>query len=183
MSRLAIPTRDTSRSALSSSRKLSRSSSINRPTELPSNSQVRNLPLPPHPLPSLSVGQEPLASPPSVPTPSTELNPITCELSFQSRVGPVEWLRPYTDQKIEEMGSRGVKNLIVVPISFVSEHIETLEEIDMEYKSHLPTSLLSQHSQDSGFGVRNQTLGACLSVEFKSPVCSPVIIGLSSPTS
>jgi protoheme ferro-lyase len=33
------------------------------------------------------------------------------------------------------MGSRGVKNLIVVPISFVSEHIETLEEIDIEYKS------------------------------------------------
>jgi protoporphyrin/coproporphyrin ferrochelatase len=78
---------------------------------------------------SLSLGQEPVASS------TAELNPITCELSFQSRVGPVEWLRPYTDQKIEEMGSRGVKNLIVVPISFVSEHIETLEEIDIEYKS------------------------------------------------
>lgn len=59
---------------------------------------------------------------------------IKCELSFQSRVGPVEWLRPYTDQKIPEMVSQGAKNLIVVPISFVSEHIETLEEIDIEYQ-------------------------------------------------
>jgi ferrochelatase len=55
-------------------------------------------------------------------------------LSYQSRVGPIEWLRPYTDDKLEELGASGVKNLVVVPISFVSEHIETLEEIDMEYR-------------------------------------------------
>lgn len=64
-----------------------------------------------------------------------DLPTVNCELSFQSRVGPVQWLRPYTDQKIPEMASQGVKNLIVVPISFVSEHIETLEEIDIEYQS------------------------------------------------
>lgn len=55
-------------------------------------------------------------------------------LSYQSRVGPVEWLRPYTDDKLQELGAAGVKNLVVVPISFVSEHIETLEEIDIEYR-------------------------------------------------
>ena len=54
--------------------------------------------------------------------------------SFQSRVGPIEWLRPYTDDVLPELGESGVKNLIVVPISFVSEHIETLEEIDIEYR-------------------------------------------------
>jgi len=52
----------------------------------------------------------------------------------QSRVGPVEWLKPYTDTTIEELGQAGVKDLLAVPISFVSEHIETLEEIDMEYR-------------------------------------------------
>ena len=57
-----------------------------------------------------------------------------CHLSYQSRVGPVEWLRPYTDDKIKLLGKAGVKNLIVVPIAFVSEHIETLEEIDIEYR-------------------------------------------------
>jgi hypothetical protein len=55
-------------------------------------------------------------------------------LSYQSRVGPVKWLSPYTDNKIKELGILGVKNLAVVPISFVSEHIETLEEIDNEYR-------------------------------------------------
>ncbi|KAI5065771.1 hypothetical protein GOP47_0018395 [Adiantum capillus-veneris] len=55
-------------------------------------------------------------------------------LAYQSRVGPVEWLKPYTDDTIRELGRRGVKNLLAVPISFVSEHIETLEEIDVEYR-------------------------------------------------
>ncbi|XP_073004114.1 ferrochelatase-2, chloroplastic [Typha latifolia] len=57
-----------------------------------------------------------------------------CTLAYQSRVGPVEWLRPYTDETIVELGQKGVKSLLAVPISFVSEHIETLEEIDVEYK-------------------------------------------------
>eukprot|EP00568_Trieres_chinensis_P000613 CAMPEP_0183292450 /NCGR_PEP_ID=MMETSP0160_2-20130417/1492_1 /TAXON_ID=2839 ORGANISM="Odontella Sinensis, Strain Grunow 1884" /NCGR_SAMPLE_ID=MMETSP0160_2 /ASSEMBLY_ACC=CAM_ASM_000250 /LENGTH=509 /DNA_ID=CAMNT_0025453397 /DNA_START=86 /DNA_END=1615 /DNA_ORIENTATION=- len=59
---------------------------------------------------------------------------VQVHLSYQSRVGPIEWLRPYTDDVLPELGQKGVKNLVVVPISFVSEHIETLEEIDIEYR-------------------------------------------------
>ncbi|CAN1213472.1 ferrochelatase [Tumidithrix helvetica PCC 7403] len=55
-------------------------------------------------------------------------------LAYQSRVGPVEWLKPYTEQAIGQLAKRGIKNLLVVPISFVSEHIETLQEIDIEYR-------------------------------------------------
>eukprot|EP00193_Tetraselmis_chui_P005160 CAMPEP_0177767952 /NCGR_PEP_ID=MMETSP0491_2-20121128/9438_1 /TAXON_ID=63592 /ORGANISM="Tetraselmis chuii, Strain PLY429" /LENGTH=523 /DNA_ID=CAMNT_0019284679 /DNA_START=281 /DNA_END=1852 /DNA_ORIENTATION=+ len=55
-------------------------------------------------------------------------------LAYQSRVGPVEWLKPYTDDTIRDLGARGCKSLLAVPISFVSEHIETLEEIDCEYR-------------------------------------------------
>jgi protoporphyrin/coproporphyrin ferrochelatase len=55
-------------------------------------------------------------------------------LAYQSRVGPVEWLKPYTDDTIVALGQQGCKSLLAVPISFVSEHIETLEEIDMEYR-------------------------------------------------
>ncbi len=55
-------------------------------------------------------------------------------LAYQSRVGPVEWLQPYTEDALEQLGEDGVKNLAVVPISFVSEHIETLQEIDIEYR-------------------------------------------------
>ncbi len=60
--------------------------------------------------------------------------PNPYKLAYQSRVGPVEWLQPYTDVAIVELAEQGVKELVVVPISFVSEHIETLEEIDMEYR-------------------------------------------------
>lgn len=59
---------------------------------------------------------------------------VEIHLSYQSRVGPIEWLRPYTDDVLPELGESGVRNLVVVPISFVSEHIETLEEIDIEYR-------------------------------------------------
>lgn len=59
-------------------------------------------------------------------------NPHT--LAYQSRVGPVEWLQPYTEDALKELGAQGVKDMVVVPISFVSEHIETLQEIDIEYR-------------------------------------------------
>jgi protoporphyrin/coproporphyrin ferrochelatase len=55
-------------------------------------------------------------------------------LAYQSRVGPVEWLKPYTEEALEELGEKGIKDLLVIPISFVSEHIETLQEIDIEYR-------------------------------------------------
>lgn len=64
----------------------------------------------------------------------TNAPPVSFSLSFQSRVGPIQWLRPYTDDALRSLGRKGVRNLVVVPISFVSEHIETLEEIDMEYR-------------------------------------------------
>jgi len=59
-------------------------------------------------------------------------NPHT--LAYQSRVGPVEWLQPYTEDAIEDLARQGTDTLLVVPISFVSEHIETLQEIDIEYR-------------------------------------------------
>lgn len=55
-------------------------------------------------------------------------------LAYQSKVGPVEWLKPYTEDALQELGANNVKDLLVVPISFVSEHIETLQEIDLEYR-------------------------------------------------
>jgi ferrochelatase len=58
----------------------------------------------------------------------------TYTLAYQSKVGPVEWLKPYTEDALQELGANNVKDLLVVPISFVSEHIETLQEIDLEYR-------------------------------------------------
>jgi len=55
-------------------------------------------------------------------------------ISYQSKVGPVKWLTPSTKEKIEELGISGVKNLLVIPISFVSDHIETIYELDIDYR-------------------------------------------------
>lgn len=52
-------------------------------------------------------------------------------LGYQSRVGPVRWIGPGTDELIDRLGQEGVKHLLIVPLSFVSDHIETLYEIDL----------------------------------------------------
>ncbi|MHB8880111.1 MAG: ferrochelatase [Thermodesulfovibrionales bacterium] len=61
--------------------------------------------------------------------------PIPYDLSYQSKSGPVKWLEPSTDEMLHTLAARGVRNLLVVPISFVSDHIETLFEIDILYKN------------------------------------------------
>lgn len=55
-------------------------------------------------------------------------------LSFQSKIGPVKWLEPFTSDVIEQFGREHMHDVLVVPISFVSEHIETLYELDILYK-------------------------------------------------
>ena len=54
-------------------------------------------------------------------------------LAYQSEVGPVRWLGPSTEQVIRRLGARGEKRVLVVPIAFTSDHIETLSELDREY--------------------------------------------------
>ncbi|CAM3314326.1 ferrochelatase [Asticcacaulis taihuensis] len=62
-------------------------------------------------------------------------NPIEHSICYQSRVGPMKWIGPSTDASIQKAGADG-KSIILVPIAFVSEHIETLVELDIEY-AHL----------------------------------------------
>jgi protoporphyrin/coproporphyrin ferrochelatase len=59
---------------------------------------------------------------------------ISHHLAFQSRAGPVKWLEPSTETKIAELAAAGCKQLLMVPLSFVSDHIETLYEIDIQYR-------------------------------------------------
>ena len=55
-------------------------------------------------------------------------------ICYQSDVGPLQWLKPSTQEILRALGRRGIRRIIVVPVSFVSDHIETLCEIDMEYR-------------------------------------------------
>ena len=55
-------------------------------------------------------------------------------LGYQSRSGPVEWLSPSTPEMMEQLAAEGCRNILMVPISFVSDHVETLYEIDILYR-------------------------------------------------
>jgi len=59
---------------------------------------------------------------------------IAHHLAFQSRAGPVKWLEPSTGDKLKELAGQGHRQVLMVPLSFVSDHIETLHEIDIEYR-------------------------------------------------
>jgi ferrochelatase len=65
------------------------------------------------------------------------------KLCYQSRSGPVEWLSPSPPDMLEQLANEGCKNVLMVPISFVSDHVETLYEIDMLY-----------HEMAQGLGIR-----------------------------
>lgn len=54
-------------------------------------------------------------------------------ISYQSEVGPVPWIGPSTERVVENLGKQGRKNVLIVPVSFTSDHIETLSELDIEY--------------------------------------------------
>ena len=65
------------------------------------------------------------------------------QISYQSRVGPLEWIGPSTEDEIKRAG-QDQKGLVILPLAFVSEHSETLVELDIEYKE-----LAEQHGVET----------------------------------
>lgn len=63
-----------------------------------------------------------------------EITGVKGKLCFQSRSGPVEWLSPSTPEMLAALADRGCRRVLMVPISFVSDHVETLYEIDIQYR-------------------------------------------------
>ncbi len=59
---------------------------------------------------------------------------IPHSISYQSRMGRTEWLKPDTVDEVIRLGREGVQELVVVPVSFVSDHIETLHELDIRLR-------------------------------------------------
>jgi ferrochelatase len=61
-------------------------------------------------------------------------DPARVHLGYQSRVGRAKWLEPSMEELVHRLGSEGVTRVLVVPVSFVSDHSETLYEIDIQYR-------------------------------------------------
>jgi ferrochelatase len=68
------------------------------------------------------------------------LEPRRWTLSFQSRVGTKEWLRPYTDETLKAWGAEGVGSVQVVSPGFSADCLETIEEIGVENRDYFQTA-------------------------------------------
>ncbi|HEX3281528.1 MAG TPA: ferrochelatase [Pyrinomonadaceae bacterium] len=79
-------------------------------------------------------------------------------LAFQSRNGKLPWLQPYLEDEIRRLGNEGVETLVVAPISFVSDHIETLFELDQLY-----ADLARKH------GIKNYHRARCFNGDAEFP--------------
>jgi ferrochelatase len=89
-------------------------------------------------------------------------------LSFQSKVGPVKWLRPSTDETIRRLAGEGVRQALLVPVSFVSEHIETLYELDILYRHVAEEVGLANYRRVPALNTRGDFIAALASLVEKA---------------
>tara|TARA_B100000287_G_scaffold352259_1_gene341649 strand:+ start:393 stop:1427 length:1035 start_codon:yes stop_codon:yes gene_type:complete len=80
-------------------------------------------------------------------------------LSYQSRVGPLKWIGPSTEDIIVENSKLG-KHIVLVPVAFVSEHSETLVELDIEYKELADKNGCKNYSRVSALGTNKNYIKA-----------------------
>ena len=80
-------------------------------------------------------------------------------LSYQSRVGPLKWIGPPTDDVIVENSKSG-KHIVLVPIAFVSEHSETLVELDIEYKKLAEDNGCKNYTRVPALGLNEDFINA-----------------------
>lgn len=85
-------------------------------------------------------------------------------LAYQSEVGPVKWLGPSTKSVIRQLGEQGHRHVLVVPIAFTSDHIETLSELDRE-NGHLARAVgITHYRRSPALNVRPDFLDALADV-------------------
>lgn len=85
-------------------------------------------------------------------------------LAFQSRTGPVRWLTPSTPDALRAIAAEGHHRVVVVPVSFVSDHIETLEELDVQYGDLARTFGIAEYVRTPGLNVRPRFIDALASL-------------------
>lgn len=113
-------------------------------------------------------------------------------LSFQSKVGPVKWLTPATNETIPKLAREGVSQLMLIPVSFVSEHSETLYEMDILYRDVAAGAGIARYRRVPTMNCRPDFVEAlatlveralpCIAAAGSSCVHSPVAAGAGAPS-
>jgi len=93
-------------------------------------------------------------------------------LCFQSRVGPLKWLEPSTTATLERLGREGVKRVLIVPLAFVTEHVETLHEINIEARELAEHAGVVQFRMMPAVGTHPQFI-ACLADLVRTALAAP----------
>ena len=87
-------------------------------------------------------------------------------ISYQSRVGPLKWIGPSTDDEIIKY-SKEKKGIVIVPVAFVSEHSETLVELDIEYKKLAEKNGCSFYKRVPALGIEENFIKGLSELVFK----------------
>ena len=97
-------------------------------------------------------------------------------LCYQSKVGASKWLQPSLRTTVRELGSAGTKNVCVVPISFVSDHVETLGEIDHEARELAEQCGIERFAMSAGLNVSRTFIASLAGLVMQAAgvaVCEP----------
>lgn len=81
-------------------------------------------------------------------------------IAFQSRTGPVTWIGPGTEHVLRDLGKHGVKDVLMVPVSFVSDHIETLYEVDQLFRDDALEAGISDYRRSEALNTHPLFIGA-----------------------
>ena len=101
-------------------------------------------------------------------------------ITYQSRVGPTKWIEPFTDKEIVKY-SKEKKGLVIVPVAFVSEHSETLVELDIEYKKLAEKNGCSFYERVPALGVEENFIKALTKLILKTEERGNFVSSLTCP--
>jgi protoporphyrin/coproporphyrin ferrochelatase len=90
-------------------------------------------------------------------------------LAYQSKLGPVEWLGPPTLDEIRRLGAAGVRQMLVVPIAFVTDHVETLYEIDQLFGGEAKAAGITAFRRTPGLNDRPTFLRGLAEIALSAP--------------
>jgi ferrochelatase len=92
----------------------------------------------------------------------------THTLCYQSKVGPLKWLTPSTPDTIAELAGRGVKHMLLVPVAFASDHLETLFELGIEYRRQAKERGVVQYEVTEGLNDSSKFIDALAELVFET---------------
>jgi ferrochelatase len=94
-------------------------------------------------------------------------------LCYQSKVGPLKWLTPSTPDTIADLAAKGVKNMLLVPVAFTSDHLETLFELGIEYRRQAKERGVTQYEVTEGLNDSPKFIDALAQLVFEKLESEP----------